>query len=187
MKQIILIILIGIAVIFAAEFHVDKEQENLVKFTSDAPVEKIVGVTDKIDGYILWQDDNFAQNSEFYFEVDLASIDTGIGLRNRHMRENYLETDKYPFASYGGQITQVVDNEDGTFMVTTSGTFKLHGVEREIQLDGLVSKIADGYKAESRFEVKLADYNIERPQFMFLKIGEVIQLEVTFFTKEFKE
>ena len=28
--------------------------------------------------------------------VDLRTLDTGIGLRNRHLRENYLEVDKAP-------------------------------------------------------------------------------------------
>ena len=172
--------------IFAVEYRVDREQENLVKFTSDAPLEEIVGVTEKIDGYILWEGEDLTE-SEFYFEVDLASIDTGIGLRNRHMRDNYLETDKYQFASYEGKITGAVQNGENTFDIVTAGTFKLHGVESQIEIPGVISKIENGYKAESRFEIKLQDYKIERPQLMLLKIGEVIQLHVTFYTKEYTE
>ena len=32
------------------------------------------------------------------FTVPLASLETGIGLRDRHMREKYLQVDKYPDA-----------------------------------------------------------------------------------------
>jgi polyisoprenoid-binding protein YceI len=172
---------------FAIEFHVDREQDNQVKFTSDAPMEEIVGVTDKIDGYVMWEGENLTAGSEFYFQVDLASIDTGIGLRNRHMRDNYLETDKYRFASYKGQLSEAVENEDDVIDIKTSGTFELHGVERKIDIDGKISKIENGYKATSQFSIKLADYKIERPQLMLLKIGEVIQLDITFFTKQLKE
>ncbi|MBK9304990.1 MAG: YceI family protein [bacterium] len=35
-------------------------------------------------------------------DVDLAALDTGIGLRNRHMRENHLETDRFPQAVFRG-------------------------------------------------------------------------------------
>jgi polyisoprenoid-binding protein YceI len=187
MKHFLFMILFLSTALFAIEYHVDKEQKNQVKFTSDAPIEEIVGVTDKIDGYVMWEGDDPTANSEFYFEVDLASIDTGIGLRNRHLRDNYLETDKYPFASYAGKITKATAHDDDSFSITTTGLFKLHGVEKEIEVNGLISKTDTGYKAESQFSVKLDDYNIERPQVMMLKIGEVIQLDVQIFTTEFKE
>lgn len=187
MSKTSLYILLMSAALWAVEFHVDKEQKNLVKFISDAPVEQIVGVTDKIDGYILWDGDDLTAKSEFYFEVDLATLDTGIGLRNRHMRDEYLETDKYPYASYGGKLTEVSTNDDGSLNITSTGTFRLHGVEKKINIDGVITKTENGYTASSRFTVKLEDYNIERPQFMLLKIGEVIQLDIQFYAKEFKE
>ncbi|MBN1479062.1 YceI family protein [candidate division KSB1 bacterium] len=187
MKSFFIFVLLFVAIGTSAEFHVDKDQDNRVQFFSDAPVEKIVGTTSEIDGYVVWEGDDYTANSEFYFEVDLTSIDTGIGLRNRHMRDNYLETDKYPFASYKGKIVKATDNRDDTFTFTALGTFVLHGVERKVEIDGKISKTENGYKAESQFEIKLEDYNIERPQFMLLKIGEVIQLDIRFHAQEFKE
>ena len=187
MKRVSLYLLILSASIFAAEYHVDKEKENQVQFISEAPIEEIVGVTEKIDGYVLWDGDDKTKNSEFYFEVDLASIDTGIGLRNRHMRENYLETEKFPFAAFKGKIDQAVAAGETAFDIKTSGMFTLHGIDREIQISGKISKTKDGYMATSTFEIKLEDYKIERPQLMLLKIGETIQLNVKFHTKEFKE
>jgi polyisoprenoid-binding protein YceI len=81
----------------SAEYHVDRKGQNLVKFISDAPLDNFEGTTDNVDGYIVWDGDNPVNNSEFHFEAELSTLDTGIGLRNRHMRENYLETDKYPW------------------------------------------------------------------------------------------
>ena len=172
---------------FATEFRVDKEAENIVRFISQAPLEDITGVTDKIDGYILWDKNDMTAKSEFYFEVDLASIDTGIGLRNRHLRENYLETDEYQFVSYGGKIIKAVKSDSNIIDIVTSGTFKLHGVERNVQIDGKLYKLENGYRASSQFSIKLQDYKIERPQLMLLKIGEVIQLDVNFYAKEYLE
>ncbi|MBN1561091.1 YceI family protein [candidate division KSB1 bacterium] len=187
MKMTALFMLVFSMIGLAAEFHVDKEQSNLVKFTSAAPLEEIVGTTEKIDGYVMWQGDDLTAESDFYFEVDLASIDTGIGLRNRHMRDNYLETDKYPFASYAGRIVEAVVQQDGSIDIKSSGTFKLHGVERKMQIDGKITQSGDGFKATSRFSIKLADHKIERPQLMLLKVGEEILLDVTFFVKKAKE
>lgn len=175
-KKIIAGVLLALSA-FAAEYTVDKKQENSVKFTSEAPVEKIVGTTQKIDGYVLLDDAAETPNGEFYFEVDLASLDTGIGLRNRHMRDNYLETKNYPFASYGGKIVQAEATDDG-YHVLTKGVFDLHGVKKEMEIRGTVTRTDGGWRAQSKFTVALADHNIERPQLMLLKIGETIEVEV---------
>jgi polyisoprenoid-binding protein YceI len=172
----------------AAEFHVDKDKKNQVKFISDAPVEKIVGVTDQLDGYLFWSGDDTLDSSELYFEVDLNSIDTGIGLRNRHMRDNYLETDKHPYAKYTARAVDIkkAADRDG-FEVRTRGKFDLHGIEREIEVAGTVSPVSDGFLIECVFEVKLTDYDITIPQLMFLKIDEIIALELRFHVVEVKQ
>ncbi|MGD9488356.1 MAG: YceI family protein [Calditrichaceae bacterium] len=171
-------------VAFAAEFQVDKSSKNLVKFISDAPLEDFEGKTDKIDGYIFWEGDDLTNKSEIYFEVDLKSIDTGIGLRNRHMRENYLHTDKYPITHYKGMITRAEKTDGENFNVVTEGTIFIHGVERKLTASGeIVNTGENGYQIITKFEVKLPDFNIEVPQLMFMKINEVIKLELTFFVK----
>ncbi len=81
-----LILICFLQIGFAAEYQVDKSQKNLVKFISDAPMEDFEGVTDKIDGYLFFEGDNLLQGSEMYFEVDLNSLDTGIGLRLQKAR-----------------------------------------------------------------------------------------------------
>ena len=84
--------------------NVDKSAENMVKFISDAPIEDFEGVTSSIDGYLFWEGDDLLNQSELYFEVDLNTVDTGIGLRNRHMRENYLHTDKFPKTHFTAKL-----------------------------------------------------------------------------------
>lgn len=101
------IILVFLIIFFqnsVTELQVDHTKKNLVRFISDAPIENFEGITNNIDGYIYFEQEDFTNNSELYFEVDLRTIDTGIGLRNRHMRDNYLETDQYPFTFFSGKI-----------------------------------------------------------------------------------
>ena len=157
----------------ATELHIDKSKNNLVQFSSDAPVEKIIGVTDKIDGYVMWKGDDPVTGSEFYFEVDLASIDTGIGLRNRHMRENYLETDKYPHATYSGKLVKVdKSNSENEYNVAVQGAFKIHGVEKSADFKGQVLVDGNSYRVVCTFDVILSDHKIKIPKLMFLKLSE---------------
>jgi polyisoprenoid-binding protein YceI len=171
----------------ALELNVDKSQKNMVKFISDAPIEDFEGVTNSIDGYIKWEGDELANEGSLYFEVDLRKVDTGIGLRNRHMRENYLHTDKYPFTNYKGKIIKSEKISDNEYKVTVDGKMFIHGVTKPLQVIGTLSPVKDGYRIKTNFQIKLTDYNIEVPQLMFMKISEVMRLNLDFYTKTIKK
>ncbi|MEW5925464.1 MAG: YceI family protein, partial [Candidatus Zixiibacteriota bacterium] len=172
----------------ASEYHVDKAAANLVKFISDAPIEDFEGITDRIDGYVLFVKEHLApgndfDSSEVYFEVELNGLDTGIGLRNRHMRENYLETDIFPYAVFEGRLASVNEKSPGKFDVVTEGLMKIHGVEQTVSFDGTVMSDGNGYRVNYDFTVKLSDYNIEIPSLMFMKINEIIQIKLDFYVR----
>jgi polyisoprenoid-binding protein YceI len=166
----------------AGEYHVDKSRQNLVKFVSDAPIEDFEGVTDKIDGYIYWEDEDLTKKSVLYFEVDLNAIDTGFGLRNRHMRENYLHTDKFPITHYTGKIIKAVNVSDTEVEVTTEGEIFIHGVKKSLSVVGTLKKEENEiYHIEINFVVTLTDFDIEVPSIMFYKIDENMDLILDFY------
>ena len=171
----------------ATEFHVDKSRQNLVKFISDAPVEDIEGVTGNIDGYLFWEDSDTLGTSEIYFEVDLSTVDTGIGLRNRHMRENYLEIDKYPMTYFKGKLIRKTHEQSGILSVTAEGVMFIHGIEQKKSIQANLIPEEGGFHIETNFSVALPDYDIEVPQLMFLKINENIQLELDFYLKRISQ
>jgi polyisoprenoid-binding protein YceI len=184
MKYIIIFALL-ITSLTAGEFHVDKSAENMVKFISDAPIEDFEGITGAIDGYLYWEGEDLLNQSELYFEVDLNTVDTGIGLRNRHMRENYLHTDKYPKTHFTAKLVKVEKVNENEYDVEAAGKFFVHGVEKEKKINAKLSKIdADKYKVSASFIVALSDYNIEVPSIMFYKIDENMDLQVEFMLKK---
>ena len=172
----------------AQEYHVDLSKPNRVTFISRAPIDNFEGVTDRIDGYAFWEGDGLVEGtafegSEMYFEVELNGLDTGIGLRNRHMRERYFQTDKYPYATYTGVIRRVDAAEGGALAVTSSGTMAIHGKEQSITIPCTATADGSGYRIQCRFQVLLSDYDIEIPSLMFMKISETIQLDLDFFVR----
>src|SRR3954464_3529267 len=63
-------------------------------------------------------------------KVDLQTLATGIGLRDRHMRENYLEVSKGPDFAVA-TIEQIrIERLDGK--TTFSGTLLLHGQKKAV-------------------------------------------------------
>ena len=163
----------------------DRSAARRAAFLSEAPIEAFEGVTDRIDGYVVLDGDGVRagtafDGSELYFEVDLASLDTGIGLRNRHMRDNYLEVDRYPWAAFTGTVDRIIETPEG-WSVRSPGTFAVHGVEQPRVLNCAVTDEAeDAYRVECVFDVSLGDHEIEIPRVMFLKLAEDVRVTVSF-------
>ena len=148
-----------------------------VVFESHAPMEKFKGRTGQVQGWLEVDLDDLTSPVELVVEVDLASFDTGKGKRNRHMRENHLETDKYPAAFFrGGQVSEATASGlavGGTVALKLTGTLDLHGVTREMTCEVTLQRPAAAeLLVEARFVVLLPDHKIERPKFLIMKLGE---------------
>jgi len=171
----------------AQQYEVDLHRPRRVVFHSKASIEEFDGVTDRVDGYVNWAGGgalNAATNmqgSEFYFEVDLNSLDTGMGRRNRHMRENYLETARYPYATYKGTIRNITAGHGDTLVAAVSGAFTVHGVERTVGVAcPVVPEGQGGYRVRCRFPVRLSDHQIKIPSIMIMKLNNQVDLTVDF-------
>jgi polyisoprenoid-binding protein YceI len=114
---------------------------------------------------------------------DLRTLNTGIELRNEHMRDRHLHTDKYPYCYY--ELTSVTGlpnsiAADSTYAVSGKGWFYIHGVKRELPCQITFQKAASGYVVIAAFAVVLDDFNIPRPKAVFMKLAEVIEVTVIF-------
>ena len=166
-------------------YQVALESDRLVRFTSRTVIDEFEGTTGRVDGLVLLNTEELTDRtggaeSEIYFEVDLASLDTGIGMRDRQMRDSYLEVDRYPYAAFGGTIEQVVSLPGGMFQVTTQGILGIHGVEQERALTCNLATVNEGYRVNCAFPVFLSDHDIEIPKLMFLKLNNEIRMELNF-------
>ncbi|MCH7399172.1 YceI family protein [Belliella sp. DSM 107340] len=148
--------------------QVYKTEGGNVEFFSKAPLNEFTGKSDKLNGLID------LEKNDLDFFIDLNTLKTGIGLRDRHMRENYLETKKYPFAEFVGKINEKVSLKSGESKdVIAVGTFKIHGVEKQIKVPGKITAISSNeIKLEASFKVLLSDYKIEIPKVVFYELAE---------------
>lgn len=168
----------------AGEWHVDAEHaDNRVQFTSEVVALSFDGVTRHIDGYVYWEGDSlFAQKSQFFFEVDMASFDTGIGKRDRDMRE-VLGTRQWPKARFEGTIAALAGDSSATHSYTAlaKGTFSLHGVERPVEVPVAIAVADTHSQIAANFAIGLQDYGIEAPSLAaFVKVSEVVDVSVRF-------
>ena len=96
-----------------------------------------------------------------------------------HFNENYMESDKYPKASFKGKVQSPPDlSKDGTYPVRVAGELTVHGVTQNRTVNGTI-KVANGtVSMNSEFMVKCADHHIDIPQIVFHNIAESIRIRV---------
>ena len=169
----------------AADYRVSPGGATKVVFVSKAPTETFEGKTSKMEGVITLDPGAVGDSIRAHLEVDLASLDTGIGKRNQLMRRDHLECDKYPKAIFDGATVltpgKLESGKTTTFEI--EGTFTIHGVSRRLRCKadaGLTKEGgAEAITFAASFPVALPDYGIRRPEFLFLKLAEVQQVHVT--------
>lgn len=145
-----------------------------VKFLSKAPLNEFEGKSSSLNGLV-----NLEKNLLDFF-VDLNTLKTGIKLRDSHMRDNYLETETYPFAEFTGKIEQlptlILDKKTP---VIAKGKFKIHGIEQEIEVSGFLTQLKNGrVELEADFEILLSDFKIARPKLVFYELAEEQKVKI---------
>jgi hypothetical protein len=100
-------------------------------------------------------------------------------LMQEHFNENYLESDKYPDATFKGKINEPVDyTRDGVTKVTVKGNLEMHGVKKDINFDGTITVKGVEVILETRFKIHIADFHIKIPSLVVKNIAEDIDVKM---------
>jgi hypothetical protein len=146
-----------------------------VVFFSKAPLENITAKNQAVSSLIN------TEKNELAFVVRISRFDFPNKLMQQHFNESYLESDKYPTASFKGKINEAIPWEKpGTYPATASGLLSIHGVEVQKTFQGNIVVRANGIQLNSTFKVPLAEHNIKIPTLVFNKIAEEIEVTCQF-------
>ncbi len=165
------------AMIFTRAIGQDKiysTQIGTISFTSEAPLEIITATSKKMEGVID------ANGLIFAFSVGIRTFEGfNNGLQQQHFYENYLETDKYPTATYSGKIIEHIDlSKPGSHKVRSKGQLNIHGRSKERILKVELISTGSEVKVSAEFLVPLVDHQIEVPRIVNQKIAQEINVAV---------
>ena len=121
------------------------------------------------------------QTGDLQFSLLIKSFRFEKALMEEHFNENYMESEKFPNATFKGSITdlsRVNFTTDGMYTVPVAGNITLHGVTRKINTTGIITIRGGKVSAASRFLVKLSDYNISIPNIVKDNIAESVEVIV---------
>lgn len=155
-----------------------KAENGKVSFISDAPLEMIKAESNAMTGLIDPEKRTFA------FQVETKTLNGfNSPLQEEHFYENYIESDKYPTATFSGKIIENVDfDKPGDIIIRAKGVLDIHGEKMERIIKCQLVSQPNGFLARSTFTVSLADHNISIPKLVYQKIAEEVQvlIEVEF-------
>ncbi|HEV7378934.1 MAG TPA: YceI family protein [Dyadobacter sp.] len=159
----------------AAQSSVYSTSSGTTRFSSKTPMEDINAENEMTQAIF-----NTA-TGEIAIRVNMKDFSFENKLMQEHFNENYMETSKYPVATFSGKLGKSIDiSRDGEYEVSASGKFTVHGVTQNRTLDGKIKIEAGKILITSAFQVALADHKIEIPKIVFVKIAQQIQVNARY-------
>ncbi len=154
-------------------------ESGAVSFFSEAPLENIEAHNNEAKSIFD------ADNGNIVFSIPIKGFTFAKSLMQEHFNENYLESDKYPNATFEGKIINF-QKKSGEQKATAKGTMTIHGVSKEVEIAGTINMKEDKIVIDSKFPLKVADYEIEIPKIVFYNIAEEVEVSAEFTYKPFQ-
>ena len=166
-------------------------KKSRVKFEAEITMSSFDAVSKKVYGEVLLDEKKKEINSATLF-IPIASLKTGLSLRDKHMRKKYLDKNNHPNISFVVHKKQKY-KIDGPFVI--KGYWKIKGkkVEKEITVipSALVMEkgIMQSISLKSNFSLNITDFSIKQPKYLMVEMSPIIRvkLELYFQNKKSKE
>ncbi len=120
------------------------------------------------------------ESGEILFTVLMKSFRFERALMEEHFNENYVESDKYPKASFKGKITNLSAinfKKQGTYNADLEGDMTIHGVTKHITEKGTF-EVNEKIAGKAKFKLNVVDYEIVIPSVVKDKFADSFEINV---------
>jgi hypothetical protein len=149
-------------------------EKGKITFFSDAVVEDIHAVNTAVGSMFN------EITGDVVFVVKIKDFSFEKSLMREHFNEKYLESEKYPKATFIGKISGYKENISVDQKVRATGMLSMHGVIKKLDASGSIRFINKGVEVKSKFILKLIDFNIRIPRVLWQNIAEEVEVKVEF-------
>ncbi|NRB84362.1 MAG: YceI family protein [Winogradskyella sp.] len=123
------------------------------------------------------------ENGEFAALALVKAFRFKNALMEEHFNENYAESDKYPKATFRGNINNFNFDGLGTSQILASvnGSLTFHGVTKDLEDILLTTKLVDGKIILSgSFKIMVSDFEIKIPKIVANKLSNEVEVDFNF-------
>jgi polyisoprenoid-binding protein YceI len=145
-----------------------------VSFFSETPIEKIEAHNYQVTSVLN------SATGEMEFSILIKSFEFKKALMQEHFNENYMESDKYPKATFKGKIKdfdKINLSKNGVYNIEVDGDMTIHNVTKKETAKGTIEVKNGQIIAKSIFSITLKDYNINIPSMAKGKIAETVEVK----------
>ncbi len=175
MKQLTTILLFAIMGLGSAQAQKFITKTGNIRFFSSTPIEDIEAHNRQVNSALD------QQTGDFVFKVLMKSFQFEKAMMQEHFNENYVESDKFPSATFTGKVINISEinfAKNGIYNSTVEGDLTIKGVTKKVSEKGTF-EVKDGkVNGKSTFIVQLADYGIKIPNTVANNISKTIQIDV---------
>ncbi len=147
--------------------------EGEIVFVADARLHDFEGRTTAVSGLVMA---NALQDAVGCVVIEARALDTGIGLRNRYMWEDYLEVAKFPEIRFVMTGLSGARHEVDTFRLTLEGELSLHGTTRNLRIPASLIFVDRGLEVQGQATLRMTEYAIARPALLFIKVKDEVEV-----------
>ncbi len=176
------------SMLFSAAFSLQAQKyftkTATVNFNASSPLEPIEGTTRTASSVI----DAATGNMEFAALV--KSFLFPQALMQEHFNENYMESGKFPKATFKGKIDNMKEvnfAKDGTYKAKISGNLEMHGVSKPVNTTADIVVKGGKIKATANFSITVADFKITIPAAVKDKIAKTAKISISTEYQELKK
>jgi hypothetical protein len=156
-------------------------KDGKVTFFSKAPIEDITAGNDQVLSII---DTN---KGAMAISILMKSFLFEKALMQEHFNENYVESDKFPKATFKGTILNFSNISSAPSKFQVRGILTIHGESKEITIEGLFSKTGSGITATGDFTINLDDFKVKIPAIVAKNIAKNIKISFDFNHQPFQK
>jgi len=123
----------------------------------------------------------FTKTGKITFDALMKAFQFEKALMEEHFNDNYVESDKFPKASFKGRITnaQAINwSKDGKYSANVEGDLTIHGITKRISSKGNFVIENGVVSAKSSISINLKDYGIEIPALVKENISEKVSIDI---------
>lgn len=113
--------------------------------------------------------------------IPVASLQTGIGIRDRHMREKIFTTEdgKIPDVSFESAKSVCEKAKEG-YQCQAQGTLSMHGKSLNTTIPVSLTKSGDVFVAKADFDIGLKDFGVEPPSHFGVTVDNAVAVSTNF-------
>jgi polyisoprenoid-binding protein YceI len=153
----------------------------MISFFSKSPIENIEAENNQVLSIVD------VSNGKMAIAILMKSFMFDKALMQEHFNENYVESDKYPKATFKGTILNFDKITASETIKAIKGSLTIHGITKEITIEAVAKKNASAIEMTGDFFINLADFGVEIPSLVKNNISEKIKVSFRFQHKPYKK